>query len=254
MSGASPGLGRVMCPLVGGIHHPGSTGRHNPMDTPTREARWPDDHGTTRPRSWPAAGPSTRTRRGSATRPSPPRSSSTPATSSRSSTRWCGKVEADGATVSGAAGAFGMSRQSYYSAAAALAADGLAGLLPAKPGPRGAHKLTDEVLDHLEALRAEPTRAWARPHSPAPSRSASASRCTPARWSGPSPGGRWRGTPKVAEPDGPERRCDPAGLVAAYEAMRAAALSAGGRRDGATARACSPAGAWRPGRPRGPPW
>ena len=65
------------------------------------------------------------------------------------------KVEADGATVRGAAGAFGMSRQSYYSAASALAADGLAGLLPAKPGPRGAHKLTDEVLDHLEALRAE---------------------------------------------------------------------------------------------------
>ncbi len=29
----------------------------------------------------------------------------------------------------------------------------------------------------------------------------------------------------MAEPDGPERRCDPAGLVAAYEAMRAAALS-----------------------------
>ena len=27
------------------------------------------------------------------------------------------------------------------------------GLVPAKPGPRGAHKLTDEVLDHLEGLR-----------------------------------------------------------------------------------------------------
>ena len=38
-------------------------------------------------------------------------------------------------------------------AAAALAEEGLAGLLPAKPGPRKAHKLTDEVLDHLEALR-----------------------------------------------------------------------------------------------------
>ena len=65
------------------------------------------------------------------------------------------KVEAGGATVRGAAGAVGMSRQSFYSAAAALAADGLAGLLPAKPGPRGAHKLTDEVLDHLDQLRAE---------------------------------------------------------------------------------------------------
>lgn len=63
------------------------------------------------------------------------------------------KVEAEGGSVSAAAHAFGLSRQSYYSAAAALTEGGLAGLLPAKPGPRGAHKLTDDVLDHLEALR-----------------------------------------------------------------------------------------------------
>jgi transposase len=63
------------------------------------------------------------------------------------------RVEADGVSVSAAAGAFGFSRQSYYSAARALADEGLAGLVPAKPGPRGAHKLTDEVLDHLEGLR-----------------------------------------------------------------------------------------------------
>jgi len=64
------------------------------------------------------------------------------------------KVETQGASVASAAGAFGLSRQSYYSAAAALADGGLGGLLPAKPGPRGAHKLTAEVLDHLEGLRA----------------------------------------------------------------------------------------------------
>jgi transposase len=63
------------------------------------------------------------------------------------------RVEADGVAVGAAAGAFGFSRQSYYTAARALADDGLAGLVPAKPGPRGAHKLTDEVLEHLEALR-----------------------------------------------------------------------------------------------------
>jgi transposase len=63
------------------------------------------------------------------------------------------RVEADGMSVSAAAGAFGFSRQSYYSAARALADEGLAGLVPARPGPRGAHKLTDEVLDHLEGLR-----------------------------------------------------------------------------------------------------
>jgi len=63
------------------------------------------------------------------------------------------RVEAEGSSVSAAAGAFGFSRQSYYTAARALADEGLAGLVPAKPGPRGAHKLTDEVLEHLERLR-----------------------------------------------------------------------------------------------------
>jgi transposase len=68
------------------------------------------------------------------------------------------RVEADGVSVSAAAGAFGFSRQSFYTAAAALADGGLQGLVPAKPGPRAAHKLTDEVLDHLDALRAaDPT-------------------------------------------------------------------------------------------------
>jgi transposase len=63
------------------------------------------------------------------------------------------RVEAEGASVSAAAGAFGFSRQSYYSSARALADEGLAGLVPAKPGPRRAHKLTDEVLEHLQGLR-----------------------------------------------------------------------------------------------------
>jgi len=64
------------------------------------------------------------------------------------------RVETDGSSVSAAADAFGFSRQSYYTAAQALADEGLAGLVPAKPGPRGAHKLTGEVLDHLAGLRA----------------------------------------------------------------------------------------------------
>jgi transposase len=63
------------------------------------------------------------------------------------------KVEAEGSSISAAAGAFGLSRQTYYSAAAALAEGGLSGLLPAKPGPKGAHKLTSEVLKYLEQLR-----------------------------------------------------------------------------------------------------
>ncbi len=71
------------------------------------------------------------------------------------------RVEAEGSSVSAAADAFGFSRQSYYTAARALADEGLAGLVPAKPGPRGAHKLTGEVLDHLEGLReADPGLGW----------------------------------------------------------------------------------------------
>jgi transposase len=65
------------------------------------------------------------------------------------------RVAADGVSVTEAASSFGFSRQSYYTAAQALAEGGLAALVPAKPGPRGAHKLTDHVLDRLEALRAE---------------------------------------------------------------------------------------------------
>jgi transposase len=64
------------------------------------------------------------------------------------------RVQVDGASVVAAAAAFGFSRPSYYEAAAALARDGLPGLVPAKPGPRRGHKLTDEVLAHAEALLA----------------------------------------------------------------------------------------------------
>src|SRR6266571_638514 len=52
----------------------------------------------------------------------------------------------DGAPVTAAAAAFGYSRPSYYQAAAALAGSGLEGLEPARPGPRGGHKLTGEII------------------------------------------------------------------------------------------------------------
>src|SRR5690242_2862611 len=67
------------------------------------------------------------------------------------------RVKAEGASVTSAAAAFGYSRPSYYQAAAALEASGLEGLVPARPGPRGAHKLTDEILDWAEdQLAADP--------------------------------------------------------------------------------------------------
>ena len=60
------------------------------------------------------------------------------------------KVKADGAPVTEAAAAFGYSRPAYYAAAAALERSGLEGLVPAKPGPRGGHKLTGEILTWAE--------------------------------------------------------------------------------------------------------
>jgi transposase len=67
------------------------------------------------------------------------------------------RVKAGGAPVTEAAAAFGYSRPAYYQAAAALEASGLEGLVPARPGPRGAHKLTDEILTWAEdRLAADP--------------------------------------------------------------------------------------------------
>lgn len=67
------------------------------------------------------------------------------------------RVRVDGHSVSRAAASFGLSRPTYYQARAAFERDGLAGLLPAKKGPRRAHKLTPEVLEFVEAqLDAEP--------------------------------------------------------------------------------------------------
>lgn len=62
------------------------------------------------------------------------------------------RVRIEGQAVSAAAAAFGFSRPSWYSAAEALDRAGLAGLLPARPGPRRAHKLTAEIVAFAEGL------------------------------------------------------------------------------------------------------
>src|ERR1700687_446278 len=67
------------------------------------------------------------------------------------------KAKAGGVPVTEAAEAFGYSRPAYYAAAAALESSGLEGLVPARPGPRGAHKLTDEICAWAEQrLAADP--------------------------------------------------------------------------------------------------
>ncbi len=64
-------------------------------------------------------------------------------------------VHREGATVSEAARAFGFSRPTFYHAQQALAEKGVGGLLPKRPGPRKAHKLTDEVMEFVGHLRVQ---------------------------------------------------------------------------------------------------
>ena len=65
------------------------------------------------------------------------------------------RVRIDERQVSETAAAFGLSRPSFYTARSAFEQEGLPGLLPQKRGPRGAHKLTDEVLAVLATARTE---------------------------------------------------------------------------------------------------
>ena len=60
------------------------------------------------------------------------------------------RARRDGQPVGRAATAFGFSRPSFYQAQALFEHAGLPGLLPQRPGPRRAHKLSEEVVDLLE--------------------------------------------------------------------------------------------------------
>ncbi len=63
-------------------------------------------------------------------------------------------VQREQYSLARAASEFGLSRPTLYQAQAHLAAQGLEGLLPAKRGPRQAHKLTPGVLRYLEQEQA----------------------------------------------------------------------------------------------------
>jgi len=73
------------------------------------------------------------------------------------------RVSLDNLPVTAAADEYGVSRPTYYQAKESFDAAGIAGLVPKKPGPRGPHKIDDQVLAFLQAHLApgEPIRAHA---------------------------------------------------------------------------------------------
>jgi transposase len=59
------------------------------------------------------------------------------------------RVRLDGDSVSHATSLLALSRPTFYAAQAAWERAGLAGLLPQPTGPRGGHKLTEDILAQL---------------------------------------------------------------------------------------------------------
>ena len=65
------------------------------------------------------------------------------------------RVDREGHSVTQVSADFGFSRPSFYKALADFTRRGLVGLIPEKRGPRGAHKLTEEVMAYIDAQLAE---------------------------------------------------------------------------------------------------
>ncbi len=65
------------------------------------------------------------------------------------------RVQVEGQRVSHAARLFGFSRPTVYQALSAFERGGLAALRPQRPGPRRAHKLSEEVVDFLKGVLAD---------------------------------------------------------------------------------------------------
>jgi len=64
------------------------------------------------------------------------------------------RVRTEGHAIAQTAARFGVSRPTFYKVQAGFDQQGLVGLLPAKRGPRGAHKITKEVMRFIEEARA----------------------------------------------------------------------------------------------------
>lgn len=65
------------------------------------------------------------------------------------------RVLRKGESVTETAERFGLSRPTFYQARRALEREGLGGLLPKRRGPKGPHKLTEEVIAAVERRQAE---------------------------------------------------------------------------------------------------
>jgi transposase len=59
------------------------------------------------------------------------------------------RVQIEGASITEATQAFGFSRPVFYQAQSLYYRAGLPGLIPQRPGPRHAHKLSDLIVDFL---------------------------------------------------------------------------------------------------------
>ena len=158
-------------------------------------------------------------------------------------------VEAGGLGAGAAASAFGLARQSYYNTRKALAERGLAGLIPAGPGPKGGHKLTAAVVDFLEQQHAAADPAPSSAQLAAPSRTGSASPCTNDRSSARSPPGAPPGTssrrrPKAASTPPAGQDADAAALAGDYEHAVSPPAASATWRYGAAVLAASGMAAW----------
>jgi transposase len=65
------------------------------------------------------------------------------------------RIRVEGHQVSHAARSFGFSRPTVYQALAAFEHGGITALMPRKPGPRRAHKLSDEIIAQLRQALAD---------------------------------------------------------------------------------------------------
>jgi len=78
------------------------------------------------------------------------------------------RVRVDGYSVSEATALFALSRPTFYAAQSAWEQAGLSGLLPLRTGPRGAHKLTEEIMRELlplsKTMSATQLASWLEAH------------------------------------------------------------------------------------------